>query len=89
VLKNYADDLHKKKGYTLNAANEIEASCSRVRMPSANITRPASSNTSIRVGIITRCRAIRCARSSTDGEVQRSMGFQNEKGPPGSCPFAV
>src|SRR5260221_1350482 len=24
VLKGYADDLHKKKGYTLNAANEIE-----------------------------------------------------------------
>src|SRR6202049_1392544 len=24
VLKNYAADLHKKKGYTLNAANEIE-----------------------------------------------------------------
>src|SRR5881227_1369136 len=24
VLKNYADDLHKKKGYTLSAANEIE-----------------------------------------------------------------
>src|SRR6202011_6007694 len=24
VLKNYAEDLHKKKGYTLNAANEIE-----------------------------------------------------------------
>ena len=24
VLKSYADELHKKKGYTLNAANEIE-----------------------------------------------------------------
>src|ERR1700722_3809019 len=24
VLKNYAEELHKKKGYTLNAANEIE-----------------------------------------------------------------
>ncbi|MGA2347989.1 MAG: glutamine synthetase beta-grasp domain-containing protein, partial [Candidatus Sulfotelmatobacter sp.] len=24
VLKGYADELHKKKGYTLNAANEIE-----------------------------------------------------------------
>ena len=24
VLKNYAEDLHKKDGYTLNAANEIE-----------------------------------------------------------------
>src|SRR5918911_4023539 len=24
VLKNFAQDLHKKKGYTLNAANEIE-----------------------------------------------------------------
>ena len=24
VLKGYADDLHEKKGYTLNAANEIE-----------------------------------------------------------------
>src|SRR5918912_3255908 len=24
VLKTYAQDLHKKKGYTLNAANEIE-----------------------------------------------------------------
>src|SRR5271170_4307207 len=24
VLKGFADDLHKKKGYTLNAANEIE-----------------------------------------------------------------
>jgi glutamine synthetase len=24
VLKNYATDLHEKKGYTLNAANEIE-----------------------------------------------------------------
>ena len=65
VLKGYAEELYKKKGYTLNAANEIEGFLFKAPTPSATITKPASSNTSTPAATITRCPAIRCAPSST------------------------
>ena len=56
-------------------------------MPSGTITRPASSSMSARAATITRCRATRCACSSTAcAEVQRAMGFQNEKDHPEVAP---
>ena len=42
-----------------------KASCSRAPTPSGATTRPASSSTSTPAATITRCRAIRCAPSST------------------------
>ena len=65
VLKGYADELHKKKGYTLNAANEIEGFL--FKGPDAERhyhEAAANSNTSIPAATITRCPATRCAPSS-------------------------
>ena len=63
---------------------------SRALTPSGGTTRLESSSTSIRVAITTRCQATHCVPSSTrTAEVQRAMGFQNEKDHPGSCALAV
>ena len=88
VLKGYANDLYTKNGYTLNAANEIEGfPFQGTRTPSGPITRPASSNTSTPAATIIRFPAIRCASSSTPtAEVQRAMGFENEKDHPEVAP---
>jgi glutamine synthetase len=45
VLKGYADELYKKDGYTLNAANEIEGFLFKESTPSGATTKPASSST--------------------------------------------
>ena len=66
ALKGYADELYEKKGYTLNAANEIEGFLFKGRTPSGTYYQTqASSNTSIRAATTIRFRAIRCATSST------------------------
>ena len=65
VLKSFAAELHKKKGYTLNAANEIEGSSFKALTRSAPIIKPASSNTSTRADTISRCRATRSGPLST------------------------
>ena len=66
VLKGYADELHKKKGYTLNAANEIEGFLFKGSDAERHYHETgASSNTSTPAATITRCPATRCARSST------------------------
>ena len=45
VLKNYAQSLYDRDGYTLNAANEIEGFIFRASTPSDATSKPASSNT--------------------------------------------
>jgi len=65
VLKGYAESLSKKKGYTLNAANEIEGFLLREPTQSGIITKAASLNTSTPAATIIPCPAIRCAHSST------------------------
>src|SRR6266853_6246788 len=64
ILKKFADELYEEKGYTLNAANEIEGFLFKGSMRSGIITKPVSSNTSIPADITTRCLAIHCAHSS-------------------------
>src|SRR6266853_1481665 len=87
VLKNYADDLHKKKGYTLNAANEIEgflfkgADAERKYHETGKFEYVNTGGyyhslpgDSLRTFI------------DTTAEVQRAMGFQNEKDHPEVAP---
>ena len=50
------------------------------------ITKPASSSTSTPADIFTRCPATRCDFIDTVAEVQRAMGFQNEKDHPEVAP---
>jgi glutamine synthetase len=87
LLKGYADDLHEKKGYTLNAANEIEGFL--FKGPDAErryheMLKFEYVNTGgyyhslpgdpLRTFI------------DTTAEVQRAMGFQNEKDHPEVAP---
>src|SRR5690242_5232235 len=87
VLKNYADELHKKKGYTLNAANEIEGflfkgpdaerhfhETSRFEYVNTGGYYHSLPGDPLRTFI------------DTTAEVQRSMGFQNEKDHPEVAP---
>src|SRR6202140_4691429 len=69
VLKNYADELHKKKGYTLNAANEIEGFLFKTGGYYHSLP-----GDPLRTFI------------DTTAEVQRAMGFQNEKDHPEVAP---
>ena len=63
------------------------ASCSRAATPSATTTRPGSSSSSRPAATTTRCPATRCARFiDTAAEVQRAMGFANEKDHPEVAP---
>ena len=64
VLKAFAKEQLEKNGYTLNAANEMRASCLKASMRSGRSIRRASLSTSIRAVTITRCRAIPCASLS-------------------------
>ena len=63
------------------------ASCSRAATPSGSTTRPARSSSSRPAATTTRCPATRCGGSSTAAaEVQRAMGFGNEKDHPEVAP---
>ena len=86
-LKGYADDLHEKKGYTLNAANEIEGFLfkgSDAERRFHEVLKFDYVNTGgyyhslpgdpLRTFI------------DTTAEVQRAMGFQNEKDHPEVAP---
>ena len=86
-LKGYADDLHQKKGYTLNAANEIEGFLfkgSDAERRFHEVLKFDYVNTGgyyhslpgdpLRTFI------------DTTAEVQRAMGFQNEKDHPEVAP---
>src|SRR4051794_21750187 len=87
VLKNYADDLHKKKGFTLNAANEIEGFL---------FEGPDSERRYHETGKFDYVNTGGYYHSlpgdplrtfiDTTAEVQRSMGFENEKDHPEVAP---
>src|ERR1700730_17747066 len=90
VLKGYADALHEKKGYTLNAANEIEGFL--FRGPDAErhyheTTRFEYVNT----GGYYHSLPGDPLRTFIDAtaEVQRAMGFQNEKDHPEVAPSQI
>src|SRR6201993_3421597 len=73
ALKGYADELHKREGYTLNAANEIEGFLFNGKDAESRYYHSLPGDP-LRTFIDT------CA------EVQRSMGFQNEKDHPEVAP---
>jgi len=65
VLKGFAEALNKKKGYTLNAANEIEGFLFKGSDAERVYHETASSNTSTPADTTIPCPATRCAPSST------------------------
>src|SRR5690349_21639033 len=87
VLKGYADSLYEKKGYTLNAANEIEG----FLFAGTNAERryhETSKFDYVNTGGYYHSLPGDPLRSfiDTTAEVQRSMGFQNEKDHPEVAP---
>src|SRR6266568_1551645 len=87
VLKNYASDLHKKKGYTLNAANEIEGFL--FKGPDAERHYHESGKFEyVNTGGYYHSLPGDPLRTfiDTTAEVQRAMGFQNEKDHPEVAP---
>ena len=87
VLKGYADELHKKKGYTLNAANEIEGFL--FKGPDAERHYHETSKFEyVNTGGYYHSLPGDPLRTfiDTTAEVQRAMGFQNEKDHPEVAP---
>src|SRR5271167_1718768 len=87
VLKGYADDLHKKKGYTLNAANEIEGFL--FKGPDAERHYHETGKFEyVNTGGYYHSLPGDPLRTfiDTTAEVQRAMGFQNEKDHPEVAP---
>jgi glutamine synthetase len=87
VLKNYADELHAKHGYTLNAANEIEGFL---------FNGPDAERSYYKTGKFDYVNTGGYYHSlpgdplrqfiDTTAEVQRAMGFENEKDHPEVAP---
>jgi glutamine synthetase len=87
VLKGYADALHEKKGYTLNAANEIEGFL--FQGPDAERRYHETGEFEyVNTGGYYHSLPGDPLRTfiDTTAEVQRSMGFQNEKDHPEVAP---
>src|ERR1700755_563103 len=87
VLKGYADELHKKKGYTLNAANEIEGFL--FKGPDAERHYHETGQFEyVNTGGYYHSLPGDPLRTFIDAtaEVQRAMGFQNEKDHPEVAP---
>src|ERR1700677_2804675 len=87
VLKNYAEELNKKKGYTLNAANEIEGFL--FKGPDAERHYHETSKFEyVNTGGYYHSLPGDPLRNfiDTTAEVQRAMGFQNEKDHPEVAP---
>ncbi len=87
LLKGYADDLYKKKGYTLNAANEIEGFL--FKGPDAERTYFQNQKFEyVNTGGYFHSLPGDALRTfiDTTAEVQRAMGFQNEKDHPEVAP---
>src|SRR6202045_1548675 len=87
VLKGYAEELHKKKGYTLNAANEIEGFL--FKGPDAERHYHETSKFEyVNTGGYYHSLPGDPLRTfiDTSAEVQRAMGFQNEKDHPEVAP---
>jgi glutamine synthetase len=87
VLKSYADDLHAKHGYTLNAANEIEGFLFR----GADAERTYHETNKfdyVNTGGYYHSLPGDPLRTfiDTTAEVQRAMGFENEKDHPEVAP---
>src|SRR6202034_2848232 len=87
VLKSYAENLHKKKGYTLNAANEIEG----FLFKGADAERRYHETGKfeyVNTGGYYHSLPGDPLRTfiDTTAEVQRAMGFQNEKDHPEVAP---
>jgi glutamine synthetase len=87
VLKTFADDLYKKRGYTLNAANEIEG----FLFQGADAERRYHETGKfdyVNTGGYYHSLPGDVLRTFIDSsaEVQRSMGFQNEKDHPEVAP---
>jgi glutamine synthetase len=87
VLKSYADKLYKEKGYTLNAANEIEG----FLFAGKDAERKYHENAKfefINTGGYYHSLPLDPLRQFIDtaAEVQRAMGFQNEKDHPEVAP---
>src|ERR1700685_2201395 len=87
MLKLFANDLHKKRGYTLNAANEIEGFL--FQGPEAErIYHETGKFEYVNTGGYYHSLPGDPLRTfiDTTAEVQRSMGFQNEKDHPEVAP---
>src|SRR5712675_2680477 len=87
VLKGFADALHKKKGYTLNAANEIEGFLFKGTDAERHYTETGKFEY-VNTGGYYHSLPGDPLRMFIDktAEVQRAMGFQNEKDHPEVAP---
>ncbi|PYU63481.1 MAG: glutamine synthetase [Acidobacteria bacterium] len=87
VLKGYADNLHAKKGYTLNAANEIEGFLFKGQNAERNYNETGKFEY-VNTGGYYHSLPGDPLRTfiDTTAEVQRAMGFQNEKDHPEVAP---
>ncbi|MFZ0769949.1 MAG: glutamine synthetase family protein [Candidatus Sulfotelmatobacter sp.] len=87
VLKGFAGDLHKKKGYTLNAANEIEGFLFQGADAERNYHETGKFEY-VNTGGYYHSLPGDPLRTfiDTTAEVQRAMGFQNEKDHPEVAP---
>ncbi len=88
VLKNYSDKLYAEKGYTLNAANEIEGFLFAGKDAEQQVPRDGQVRVHHRPAAITTSLPLDPLRQFIDisAEVQRAMGFQNEKDHPEVAP---
>src|SRR5258706_12738864 len=87
ALKGFAQELHKKEGYTLNAANEIEGFL--FKGPDAERHYHETHKFEyVNTGGYYHSlpRDFLCGFIDTTAQVQRSMGFQNEKDHPEAAP---
>src|SRR6201997_1760357 len=87
VLKGFAEDLHKKKSYTLNAANEIEGFLFK-GADAERVYHETGKFEYVNTGGYYHSLPGDPLRTfiDTTAEVQRSMGFQNEKDHPEVAP---
>ncbi|HEY1423809.1 MAG TPA: glutamine synthetase family protein [Candidatus Acidoferrum sp.] len=87
VLKGYAEQLHKKEGYTLNAANEIEGFLFK-GVDAERRFHETGQFEYVNTGGYYHSLPGDLLRTFIDtaAEVQRSMGFQNEKDHPEVAP---
>jgi glutamine synthetase len=87
VLKNYSDRLYKEKGYTLNAANEIEGFLFAGRDAEKRFHQTGKFEY-VNTGGYYHSLPLDPLRQFIDtcAEVQRAMGFQNEKDHPEVAP---
>src|SRR6202140_5393730 len=87
VLKGFAEDLNKKKGYTLNAANEIEGFLFK-GSDAERVYHETGEFEYVNTGGYYHSLPGDPLRTfiDTTAEVQRSMGFQNEKDHPEVAP---